>query len=74
MIGLLTFFGSLSGRLVLVAALVAALVALRAADIQKQRGIGAERAVATIEKANDKATDLGKRAGWTVSRSRGGHC
>lgn len=62
MISLITFFGSLWGRVALGAGVILALVALRAADISKQRSLGETRAVAKIEKANDKATDLGKKA------------
>lgn len=56
------FFGTIVGRLTLFAGIIMALVALRAADIHKQRNIGATRAVEKIEKANEKATDLGKKA------------
>ena len=62
MISALAFFGTLGGRLALAAALVTALVALRAADVHHQRKVGETRAVEKIEKANDKATDLGKKA------------
>lgn len=62
MISLITFFGTLGGRLALGAGIIMALVALRAADVHKQRNIGAHRAVEKIEKANEKATDLGKKA------------
>lgn len=56
------FFASILGRIVLGSGLIMALVALRAADIHKQRNIGATRAVEKIEKANEQATDLGKKA------------
>lgn len=56
------FFASILGRIVLGSGLIMALVALRAADIHKQRNIGATRAVEKIEKANEKATDLGRKA------------
>ncbi len=62
MISLITFFSTLGGRIALGAGIIMALVALRAADIHKQRNIGATRAVEKIEKANEKATDLGKKA------------
>ena len=62
MISALAFLGTLWGRVALAAALVAALVALRAADLHKQRAIGEQRAIVKIEKANDKAADLGKKA------------
>ncbi len=62
MIGLLGFFGTLWGRVALGAGIVLALVALRAADVHKQRKIGETRAVTKIEKANEKATDLGRKA------------
>jgi hypothetical protein len=62
LIGLITFFSTIGGRLALGAGLIMALVALRAADIHKQRNIGATGAVEKIEKANEKATDLGKKA------------
>lgn len=60
MIRLLTFFGSLWGRVALGAGIVAALVAVRAADISKQRRIGETRAVARIEKATDNAVKIGR--------------
>lgn len=47
------------------AAVVAGLVAFggwRLWDVSKQRAIGAEKAVAKIEKATANATDKGKRA------------
>lgn len=52
---------------------VLALVGLRAWDVSTQRAKGAERAVAKIEKANDHATKLGRRAadGSTASGVRG---
>lgn len=56
------FFGTIVGRLTLASGLIMALVALRAADIHKQRKIGETRAVEKIEKANEKATDLGRKA------------
>ena len=59
---LIEFFGTLVGRLTIFAGIIMALVALRAADLHKQRNIGATRAVEKIEKANEKATDLGKKA------------
>lgn len=62
MISLITFFSTLGGRIALGAGIIMALVALRAADLHKQRNIGATRAVEKIEKANEKATDLGKKA------------
>ncbi len=62
MIGLLGFFGTLWGRVAVGAGIVLALVALRAADVHKQRKIGETRAVTKIEKANEKATDLGRKA------------
>lgn len=62
MIGALAFFGTMWGRVATVAAIVAALVALRAADVHHQRKVGEARAVTKIEKANEKATDLGKKA------------
>lgn len=62
MIGLISFFGTLWGRVALGAGIVLALVALRAADVHKQRKIGETRAVTKIEKSNEKAIDLGKRA------------
>lgn len=54
--------GTLWGRLALGAGLVASLVALRAWDVHHQRVIGENRAVAKIEKANDNAVKIGKRA------------
>ena len=69
MLSLLTFFGTLWGRVALGAGIVASLVALRVYDTSKQRAIGAERAVAKIEKATDNATTKGKRA---AERSRDG--
>ncbi len=54
--------GTLWGRLALGAGLVASLVALRAWDVHHQRAIGETRAVAKIEKANDNAVKIGKRA------------
>jgi len=62
LISLITFFSTLGGRIALGAGIIMALVALRAADLHKQRNIGATRAVEKIEKANEKATDLGKKA------------
>lgn len=62
MIGIISFFGSLWGKVALGAGIVLALVALRAADVHKQRKIGETRAVTKIEKANEKATDLGRKA------------
>lgn len=62
MISALAFLGTLWGRVALAAALVAALVALRAADVHHQRKVGETRAVTKIEKSNEKAADLGKRA------------
>lgn len=73
MIWLIEYFGTITGRLVLGAGIVASLVALRAWDVHHQRGIGERKAVAKIEKANDNATKLGKRAaaGSTDSGMRG---
>lgn len=62
MIGLLEFFGTLWGRVALGVGIIFALVAVRAADVHKQRKIGETRAVTKIEKANEKATDLGRKA------------
>ncbi len=60
-------------RIGVIAAALAALVGLRAWDVSTQRAKGAERAVAKIEKANDHATKLGRRAadGSTASGVRG---
>ena len=62
MISALAFLGTLWGRVALAAALVAALVALRAADVHHQRKVGETRAITKIEKSNEKAADLGKKA------------
>lgn len=62
MIAALAFFGTLWGRVALIAALLAALVALRAADVHHQRKVGETRAITKIEKSNEKAADLGKKA------------
>ena len=56
------WFGTLWGRVALGAGLVASLVALRAVDVHHQRVLGETRAVAKIEKANDHAVKIGKRA------------
>lgn len=56
------WFGTLWGRVALGAGLVASLVALRAVDVHHQRVLGEKRAVAKIEKANDNAVKVGKRA------------
>jgi len=62
MIAALAFFGTLWGRVALIAALLAALVALRAADVHHQRKVGETRAITKIEKSNEKAVDLGRKA------------
>lgn len=56
------WLGTLWGRVALGAGLVASLVAVRAWDVHHQRVIGEKRAVATIEKANNHAVQIGKRA------------
>ena len=56
------FLGTLWGRLALGVGIVASLVALRAWDKSHQQAIGAEKAVAKIEKATDNAVKIGKRA------------
>jgi hypothetical protein len=60
-------------RLGVIVAAVMALVGLRAWDISTQQAKGAASAVAKIEKANDHATQLGKRAadGSAASGVRG---
>ncbi len=58
----LAWFGTLAGKAVLIGSLLAALGTARYLDKRTQQNIGAERAVKKIEKANEKATDLGKRA------------
>ncbi len=58
----LAWFGTLAGKAVLIGSLLAALGTARYLDKRNQQNIGAERAVKKIEKANEKATDLGKRA------------
>lgn len=68
MTSIILFFGSLWGRVALGVGIIAALGIVRAADIHKQRTIGETRAVAKIEKANEKATDIGKKA---AAKSRG---
>lgn len=62
MLPVLTFLGDPSGRLTIIVAAVAALVALRAADVRQHHAVGEKRAVAKIEKANEKSTEAGKRA------------
>lgn len=51
MLSIISFFGTLTGRASMVAALVASLLAWRAWDVHKQRSIGAERAQVQMEKA-----------------------
>lgn len=56
------FLGTAIGKAALIASLLAALATARYFDKQNLQNIGAERAIKKIEKANEKATDLGKRA------------
>jgi len=63
MLSLLTFFGTLWGRIALGAGIVASLVALRVYDTSKQRAIGAQRAVAKIERATNEAVRKADSAG-----------
>ena len=66
------WLGTLAGRATLIASLVASLVALRAYDIRNQRAIGAEKAVARIEKATDNAIEKGKAAAARSGASAAG--
>jgi hypothetical protein len=50
------------GKVGVVAAAVVALLGLRTWDVHHQRAIGSKEAVAKIDKANDNASKLGKRA------------
>ena len=49
MIGLITFFGTIGGRLALGAGLIAALVGLRAWDVSHQRKVGAHLEAVRVE-------------------------
>lgn len=62
MIKILELLVGWRAKAAVIAAGVFALVSLRAWDVSTQRAKGAERAVAKIEKANDNATKLGRRA------------
>lgn len=62
MIGIFAWFGTGLGKLTVAAAVLASLFTLRQFDKANLRAQGETRAVAKIEKANDKAVDLGKRA------------
>lgn len=62
LLNVVAWFGTLWGRVALGAGLVASLVAVRAWDVHHQRVIGEKRAVAKIEKANNHAVQIGKRA------------
>lgn len=55
MIWLIEYFGTITGRLVLGAGIVASLVALRAWDVSHQRGVGRQQVVATSKKEGAKA-------------------
>ena len=62
---MITLIGLLAGwpaRIGVIVAGVVALLGLRAWDVSHQQAKGAVKAVAKIEKANDNATNLGKRA------------
>lgn len=56
------FFGTGLGKLSAIVAALTTLVVLRQIDKTNLRNQGAKIAVEKIEKANDKATDLGKKA------------
>lgn len=62
MIQIAAWLGTLWGRVALGAGVIVALVGLRAWDVSTQQAKGAAKAVAKIEKANDNAANLGKRA------------
>ena len=66
LVNLAAWLGTLWGRVALGAGVVASLVALRALDVHHQRVLGEvlgeKRAVAKIEKENDNAVRIGKRA------------
>lgn len=65
------FFATLQGRLSVIAAIILALVGLRAWDVSKQRSIGAERVTAQIEKATDDVAKKAKSAGDKSSSGTG---
>lgn len=54
MIGALAFFGTMWGRVATVAAIVAALVGLRAWDVHHQRQIGAKKEQVRVEQVGKK--------------------
>lgn len=59
---IIDWFATGIGKLTVAAAVLASLFTLRQMDKSNLRSQGATRAVEKIEKANDKAADLGKRA------------
>ena len=59
---LIAWFGTFWGRIAGIAAVVSFVVVARQVDKANLRNQGAQRAVEKIEKANEKATDLGKKA------------
>lgn len=68
MIQALLFFATLKGKLAVGAAIVLALVSLRACDVHKQREIGADKAVARMEKAADENAAKAEKARQSIDR------
>lgn len=67
MINAFMFFATLKGRLAVGAAIILALVGVRMWDVSKQRAIGAERAVANMERAADANALKAEKARKSVS-------
>jgi hypothetical protein len=67
MINAIVFFATLKGRLAVGAAIILALVGVRMWDVSKQRAIGAERAVANMERAADANALKAEKARKSVS-------
>lgn len=69
MIGALAFFGTMWGRVATVAAIVAALVGLRAWDVHHQRQVGAKREQVRVENVGKKIDAAAQKKRERVERA-----
>ena len=69
MISLITFFGTLGGRIALGAGIVAALIGLRAWDVSHQRKVGAHREQVCVEETGKKIDAKAQKKRERVERA-----
>lgn len=70
MIGLISFFGTLWGRVALGVGIVVALVSLRAWDVSHQRKVGAHREQVRVETVGKKIDGRAQRKREQVERAK----